>query len=254
MLTVEERQPLLVDDEEHPVLRGWGAIECSPCTQLVPMPQVIWDVNGYYRELGFSFPYRGITRKSLRLAYQERQGQDSVRLTFVFQQLLNPEVRRDYDCTSLGEPFFDLYLQDWFKRKAVEEAVRRVQKGRPTEAEEVLQEWGLHLESEDDELSEPPPTVDSWRWAYYQWRTRFDDLQRLAAWQALLISALSAVGVNRHFSVGFFGKHPHRWVPVEIDNRLVLLINENEEPSLELAVMAAITVAHEYRQSERHSS
>src|SRR5687768_9235720 len=68
---------------ETPVRLGWGPARWSTCTALVPVERVCHDVNGYYRELGVDWR---ASRKELMQAYMEKDGQSSVRQTYVFKQ------------------------------------------------------------------------------------------------------------------------------------------------------------------------
>src|SRR5690348_4532650 len=85
---------------ETPVRLGWGPDRWSTSMALVPVERVCHDVNGYYRELGVDWR---ATRKELLQAYLAKDGQSDVRLTYVFKQLLNPQVREAYDKSPKGE-------------------------------------------------------------------------------------------------------------------------------------------------------
>jgi hypothetical protein len=230
------------------------------------MPERIWDVNGYYRELGVA---TDATRKQLRLAYQAKDGQSSERLTYIITQLLNPEVRFAYDCAPPGEPFLDKYV--W-------EQIRARMKDRISDAMQRMHDLGVDLDLVNDEALErdvaaemgfrpveedtPSEVVDSdpssgqddpdrpakFEYSYYLWNTRSrqdDRLGRLAEWQQMLVSAFSREGLRITFAVGIHGGHPSTWIEAEVGYRKVLFLREGLEPTIELAEVVAKTIAGE---------
>lgn len=242
-------------DPEKPFLRGYGPVEASTCTGLELTPQAIWDVNGYYRRLGFRWPYLGITRADLREAYHRVDGESSVETTYALKQLLNPAVRHDYDRMPLGEQFFDEFVDAMIKYRAKWTAASRTATtGTTVTASEVLDEWDLKLISEDEgaqkaapeakapKVSDPTAKVP-WHWAYYLWRSSTNDPDRLARWQQLLISEYAKNGVQTKVSVGYFGKQPHSWVSARVGERTVLFLNEAAEPTAQMAAQAVAYVA-----------
>lgn len=257
--------------DNNPLLVGDGPAECSSSTALSVLPGVIFDVNGYYRELGVK---TNATRKDLRLAYQAADGQSSPRLTYIFRQLLQPEVRFEYDCTPLGHLFFDDYVEAWAKNQMQDRLRQRLrdlyEAGVDPDSidtsviqRDVAAEMGFQVEENVPETGEDTPSevVDSdpaagqdssrpaeFLFAYYLWATRprqdAERLGRLAEWQHLLIRALARQDVNIRFSVGFHGK-PHDWLQAEIGYRTVFLLGDQVEPTEALAT----TVAQQYRKS-----
>lgn len=231
-----------------PRIVGLGPVECSTCTDVALLPEVVWDTNRYYRELGFVSPYMP-TKKELRLAFQEKDGPNNPWLMMAFQVLINARTRLNYDTTPLGERYLDTFTQEALKKEAVKEAVRRRQEsGQDTEAKEVLQEWGIGVAPKDQDSygedsstpedttpSDPSARQNRWRWSYYRWRSFEDDTQRLGHWQQLLVSAFAARKMQRRFSVGFFGKQPHRCLSAQVDGRHVFFLHEDEMPDRELA-------------------
>lgn len=243
--------------EERPFLTGEGPAECSSCTDLALRPYVCFDVNGYYREMGVHWK---ATRRQLMRAYQALDGQSSVRLTYIFQQLLNPTVRYEYDCTPLGEVFMDRYVQDELNRKMRDrmsaERRRLFEEGEAGWDDisdedlirDIYKDMGFDAAFDDT----PPEVVDGevievqdegFRYSYYLWRTRgaghdlSADLMQL--WQHLLIQALSAVGIKRKFSVGLMGRTPSRYAVAEVGYRLVIFMNVNDFPNEEMAAGVA---------------
>lgn len=241
-------------DAELPHLIPGGPAECSTSTELAVHPDVIWDVNGYYRELGFSFPYRDITRRDIRIAAQERNSEGSVRLTFVLQQLIDRSVRYEYDRAPWGKPFMDGWLEASLLINAKREASRRtLLSGDEVPFEDVLDEWGLsslsdeeHQEQAEQKKSLGKKSKRGWNWSYYLWRSGHYAPLVLGEWQTLLISEFARQGVRRKFSVGFLGKQPHPWVSVAVGRRLAILLNEAEAPTAELAAKAVAAVLAEH--------
>jgi hypothetical protein len=239
-----ESEPELPD---RPVRRGWGPAVCSTETALV-VRYTVWDVNGYYRSLGFAFPYRGITKRDLMRAYLDRLYDEYA--TYAFKILINARFRAMYDELPFGDPLIDKYLSHEIRKAATSAAVRRRWRGEEdVDQESVMDEWGLYSPQDGDdvpspdqdssrkrELSEPDPTVWRWDWGYYLWRSRSRDLRRLARWQELLVAEFAARGVRRQFAVGFLGQQPHRAVQVLVGEQLVLLLNEDVEPEQDLAI------------------
>lgn len=250
---LEPTRPLLVGD---PVLA-----DCSTSTALAITPEVIWDVNGYYRELGIPFPYRGITKSRLRLAYLASGAADDARKAYCFNQLADPGVRAEYNEAPLGEPYLDDYWESMMRAKAKKEVADRIARGEVTvekaEEEELvnerLQEWGLKLEDETipekaQEAEATParkaPSTAHIRWSFYLWRCSYDAIMevrdRLDTWRTLLVEAFREQAPNSGdtFRVGFLGKQPHPSVTAEVDGHLVFFLNKDQEPTAEEAARA----------------
>lgn len=267
----------LAPDEESinsPILIGENAV-CSSSKELMTTgPQVCYDVNGYYRELGVQWK---ATRKQLREAYQAANGENSPRLTYIIKQLLNDETRARYDEKPLGSIFMDEYVGDWLKRKAIEEAARR-SKVQYTSPEDVLDEWGFlthtsdaedlieggetHQDSDAEDLDrdelrrqDEPSQVEyhgRWMYGYYLWRSLCDDTGRLAVWQAFLVDALDAQGATTSFAVGFVGKQPHPYVVGIVSGGVyVLYLNDSLSPDPDVASRAASALLREMKESRR---
>lgn len=232
------------DSVENPVKMGRGSPLASPTVALAIRPIVCWDVNGYYGALGVHWK---ATRKELREAYQSLNGQNSVYLTYVLKQLLNDEIRYEYDCMPLGEQFLnDDYVQDALKAKAAEVASRRSKEGRYTTPREVVEEQYRFIPEADEaadgapdpEMSDPDATVTddgNWPWPYYVWRTFAQDTAKLSAWQTLLVSAMAERGFTGSFAVGLFGRQPHRVLTGWTEDNLVIYLSVREDATQELA-------------------
>lgn len=235
------------EDLSRPLLYGDGPPEASTCTGLVRTGEVIWDVNGYYRMLGFGWPFRP-TRKELLAAFKTWGHDPPVVVAYAFKLLWHPATRAAYDRAPPGEPFFDELVDQAVKRDAKIEAGRRsAREGREVKAEEVLDDWGLTLDEEpgtdpalvdDDPPEESEPDEDFWPWSFYLWRSTRTATERLQLWQSMLIAEFAIHGIQRKFSVGYFGKQPHRWVTVRVGTRLGILLNEDDEPTSEMARQA----------------
>lgn len=254
-------QPPPVSDNQDPMLQGNGPAECSSCTELSVQPVNIWDVNGYYRNLGVGVH---ATRKELRQAYQAKvgglqSGPLATRLTYVLGQLLNRSIRRAYDLTPLGELFFDRYVQDMLRRKMQERMAERMsnlaQAGvdlgnvDPEQMQaDIYSEMGLEQNGPDtpgqmvDEDApkgeDDPDRPAKFEYAFYIWRTRLGDetlaRETLLLWQSLLALALSGEGISARFAVGLHGE-PHRWVQGLIGYRTVFFLNTSTAPTEDLA-------------------
>lgn len=254
--------PASVRRPEEPYKVGSGPAECSTSTELVCTPEVIWDVNGYYRSLGFEFPYTGVTRKAIRIAALRLDSSSSVRLTFVVNQLLDRYVRYDYDRMPLGETYMDGWIEHELKQQAKREAFHRsAQQGREIDFQEVLNEWGAAALTEEevaevermraeDQKRKALVARTKWGWSYYLWRAKKYDQETLREWQTLLVSEFSRAGARLRFCVGFLGEQPHPWVSVVVGSRLAILLNEAEAPTTELAAKAVAAVLTEHNTTD----
>jgi hypothetical protein len=241
---------------EDPERIGNGPQTCSTCTDLVwTKPTFAWDINGWYRTIGATWPYVQYTPSMLSRAYIAAGGQKSARATYYLTRLLDKPSRALYDAAPLGVVYLDdRYVEDAMKAKAQAEASRRSKEGSFTEAVEVLDEWGYVIEKEDEApldseqsqvLDEPTPETESyepieWVYAYWSWKSRGRGaITRLERWQTLLVSALSVRGARVNLAVGLMGKQPQDWVIGRFDKQWIVFLNDHVEPTLEMAVNAA---------------
>lgn len=251
---------------DHPVLRGRGPVEFSTCTEVAKSPMFVWDVNGYYRDLHCP---TDATRKMLRLAYMSLGGPNNHRLTYVFKQLLNPEVRRAYDRMPLGQPFMDDYVREEISRRAKEAAVRaanvaRQKYGKDLDPDDLFKDiavqmakddgWDISFEdldndANDDEAEQPR----IYHFAFYQWKSNCDDTDRLIEWQELLVRAFAERGVKEKIALGFLGRMPHRVLLGKVGYRLVVFLHEEQEPNAEYAAMVAETARVEQDKAASNS-
>lgn len=248
--------PIPPEPPNEPVLRGYGPEWCSSQTALALSPEICWDVNGYYRELGVHWR---ATRAELGRAYQEKCGNNDVRLTFVLQQLLHPESRAAYDRTPLGEVFLDDWMQFELKRKAHDRAYEMWMQGRQCTRDDVLEQWG-YVPVPETAWNGPEPvdttqrfmqdedrSQETWEFSYYLWRTIVRHLPTLKQWQELLLQELSGRGCIVRFSVGMVGKEQTPAVLWVDGKDFIFFLNERHEPSPQLAakvVERATTYLH----------
>ena len=249
-------RPREVERYDMPERAGDGPLEASSCVTLVVVPEVIWDVNGYYRALGFAPPFLGITRKDLRLAFHDLRGEESVYLTSILRLLLNAEERRAYDCAPFGERHMDS-LQQKLLLEQVKRQAARESPSTDTRAtqHEIFKRMGLEApeaspdeqypDGEDNEASmvhtEPLPLDQPWRWGYYRWGTGRADVSRLDQWQKLLVSQLVPLEVMIKFGVGFIGRGrtDSRFVVARTYGVHTVYLREDLEPDEEMAIAAA---------------
>lgn len=251
-----ERQ---AEDFSRPLKTGIGPAFASSQTGLQLRP--IWDVNGYYRMFGFAFPYHGITKAKLRVAYHELGGEDDWLLTQVLRLLVHSAYMHEYNCAPFGEPLLDTVQQQLLKRNALHEAARRTtDQGNPVDKAAVLDEWGYDFtpgEDPDDETvggvghdADDPSEEDSkpWPWGYYLWGSHSTDTAKLERWQALLASEFADRDAHLQFAVGYVGrrKSGSEWVTAVIGSHHAFLIREDVHPTDGHAAAAVASVLAEH--------
>lgn len=252
-------------EDENPSVAGRGPLTVSTCTDVEgPLPLHIWDVNGYYRDLGV---HPRATRKELMRAYQRHGIKPSARVTYVFKQLLNPDVRRAYDMMPLGEIYVDQYVHDYIHRQVKLELSRRMWEqakrrerdifapdGDDPNYEDILNEFGFHVVDEEepgeslDTANDPDKTPKEpaqsragvvFPYSYFLWRSKDTDVMRLAMWQETIVQALIERKVRTRIAVGYCGRMAHPYVVGVIGDQIVVFLNDIEEPNLGLARRAA---------------
>jgi hypothetical protein len=264
-------QPTIVN-QDSPMLSHRGPVEFTTCTDLVVLPEVIWDVNFYYRDLGVD---PRATRQELKRAYLDGDGPSSGRKTYCLKQLLDPRIRYAYDRAPLGVRLIDDYVFAEAKRQAINEVARR-RRVRPDQDDaEVLEEMqrrgiprqaistqaeylddtpeavvddgpdGVQDEASAREPEVVAPRVYPWQYAYYLWRSNCRDTERLREWQELLVTAFKTKGVTLRLAVGFHGRTPHPWFTYVVGYRLVVFLHESETPTAEAARAVADRVVQD---------
>lgn len=248
--------PAAKDWYNQPRRAGPGPLVASSCTTLARSPELIFDVNGYYRAFGFIPPFADITRKALRLAYHELHGEESVWLTAVLRLLLDPEKRRAYDCAPFGERHFDEIEQARIMAETKRRAARHT-RGPDTLAtlKDLLDQQGLSLDedSPNEHYQEGEDTAAAimhtgalpldeqpWEWGYYRWSTSRADTARLARWQQMLVRQLAAQEVSIRFCVGFIGRSrtDSRFVVARTYGVRTVYLREDVEPEQDMATLA----------------
>lgn len=213
-----------------------GALTRSTSLALETWPSIVWDTNGYYRELGVTFK---ATKRELAEAYWAKNGMNDARLTYVFKQLLDPEIRRRYDTTPLGSVFMDDYVIAEIQRKAFERSKNLRRMGLSKTPEQVLEEWGL-LDPEDSAVDIPKDVREDetgaaaeqeWPYTYFTWGIGTfplpHELRLAQAWQEALIKECQHRRVVTNFAVGLMDRprEPARSLVMSVSGVTVLFIS-----------------------------
>lgn len=227
----------------------------STSTAVEVWPTIVWDTNAYYASLKVT---HRATRNQLRIAYMQRDGQKSARLTYILKQLLDRDIRRQYDAT----PQHSIFLDDY-----VAERVQRILSQRDS----LLPEQSLSrlLDIEDrlghNEASEQNPTLtpnthhtnttpEQWRYGYYlrgdyrfqALRYRMEAQHRgvLRDWQTMLVAACASRGLRLEMGVGL-SAHDEGVRVTRVGSHLVVFLSVNDAPSAELATAVATILTGE---------
>lgn len=275
----EPRGPLV--DGYELIQAGRGASACSSSQELALLPEICWDVCGYYARLGVHWK---ATHKEIREAYLEKDPtQQDERLHYVVMQLKDRVVRRAYDLQPLG----GLFMGDRYVRETIERQAAIVASRQNAEAEwddekttqgEVLKEWGFDKGVSADEArerlraqySQAPlgsaetalgKTMHSWdrQWAYYRLADLDDDdpasdTRALEAWQVMLCRALTLRGLAGRFAVGTWPGHgPKIWLDSN-QSCIIFFIGQDEPPSPELAMNAVRGYLAQENQKEQETT
>jgi hypothetical protein len=228
-----------VDPGGDDVFRAsWGDIDMSTSKTLMLVPRFVWDVNGYYRALGIGWPFKP-TKKELRLAYLERDGESSEYLTYVMKMLIGRKTRLLYDAMPLGKRFRDKYviMEEY---EALKEAAKELseEEGRLVTVDEVKERYG----DPDKEVARPqlntPRPIDTWDWGHYALRSRHPEVEPLREWQRMLVDTFYKAGLVETISIGYIGNSPEDVVVKKYDGRIVIFLNEETPPTPELSESA----------------
>lgn len=211
----------------RPRLVGDGPPTCSTCTDLVAQPLVIFDVNGYYRDLGADVK---ATRAEIRSCYQS--GPQTPRTTFVTKQLLNRSVRRSYDMAALGSVFYDTYVDAAIRRSL---AVRFAGGAQPLSAPDDTPNKSV-LDTDRFEEQSPASTASTastanWPYAFYLWGTDQEDQPRLREWQELLVRKLGSSKHHMQLAVGLTGGTERPVTVSVLGYRIVAFLGVDEGPT-----------------------
>ncbi len=233
----------LVPHESYVYRASLDEIDMHSSVALAVVPTYVWDVNGYYRDLGIPWPYKP-TKRQLQQAFLARDGHSSERLTYCMKQLLNKEIREEYDAMPLGSHYTDKYaIEDQMIVLTEEASKRSVVDGKLVTVEDLVQEYEerLGLNRETDDAIEPEPDLphhNRWEWGYYNLDSRQYNDEPLKRWQSLLVSELSSRGLEIVFSLGFVGGTEKKTDVREHDGRMVFFLQEHTNPTPELAETA----------------
>lgn len=227
-----------------------GPITCSSSTALDIPNRIVWDVNGWYAMLGAD---THADRSGLREAYVTNRCWESDYATYVLQQLLDPEVRREYDAMPLGSQYMaDEFVQRSLKAMIREKAARLAHDTNTApDVEAVADEMGYKVVDTPPEFHGavgPSDYVDLWSWSYFLDDVVCHDYDRLAKWQSMLVSALSEVGATLQFAVGFASQkndEPQGFTRIEQTSIMVAYLGALTEPSPALAQRVAETLSTE---------
>lgn len=236
-LTGEEMADLTarLSDSDRPVLVGYGPVEFSTSLALEPYPSIIWDVNGYYRDLGV---WQHATRKQIKDRYQILHGENNVRLTLIVGVLLNKVDRYRYDTTPMGELFYDAEIEENIKRRMADASAGQPsgESNKPNFAPTVAEIIEQQRNEREIQLTQ---RVHREHWSFYQLRTSFIDSEILSRWRALLAKA--CYGTPRHLAIGFMEGDEECRVEV-VGYRTVIFFNVNTAPSDVVALLATTMV------------
>jgi hypothetical protein len=232
----------------RPVAVPAGPFEFSTAQAIEPWLTIVWDVNGYYAELGV---YPRATRAELRAAYQAKRGWASARLTYILRQLLDTEIRAAYDSSRPGSVFFDLYIARWFHEQTLNDSVReegrlltldeRIEKGQ----EELDLSQYLNRPYDLGHMLDKPPEddiVSSWRWGYYLYGVYSHNTDLLHKWQNLILDAQILKPDRLCLGLlSFSDPAPVRLVHIGL--RLVAFVREDIEPTIYHAMTCLLSTA-----------
>jgi hypothetical protein len=200
---------------------GTGVPWCSTSTALVKVPELVWDVNGYYRALGVP---TSASRADIRRAYQRLGGQDDWWLTMAVSVLLGTERIR-YDATPLGRLYWDEALRLAWVRQQLRER----------EASSMLgQKW------EKVALAAP-----EWGWWAWQAPVPSEGGEVMDEWRSLVIQALAERRVAIRLAVGWHAKGSHRAVVMEVAPGVIGALLHNDYKRVAPSPGLAATVAEQ---------
>ena len=238
-------------DPTRPFLVGVGPAEFSTSVSIEPWPSIIWDTNLFYRDMGV---HRKASRVEIRKAYQEGGGMGNVRLTMIAGVLLNPKRRLVYDLVPLGAMFFDDEIEEAIRHRASTEASGvRADGGEVDKA--ALNEQIEALRQDPNVLAEIEAKREVYPWSYYLHQSECVDTDRLSEWRSIILEQLANIALDRppRLGIGFMRSNNReecvRVAP--IGYRMVILIDDQEAPSRELALQAAVQIIQQHTQMQQ---
>jgi hypothetical protein len=225
-------------DEDFIYRATWGPVDMSTQMAMEPAWDLIWDVNGYYRALGLTWPFDD-DRKALRLAYQDRNGQDDEYLTYVIKQLLQPKVRKAYDKMPLGSRFRDKYVMEEEKRLLSKTAKELSEaEGKLITVDDLVNEINEDRAIRERIERRKQLHNPTWEWGFYLLKTRKSEYENLISWQEFLTHAFHARGVVKVISIGYIGDSKQPFVVKTWSGKTIFFLSDEVSASLELAETA----------------
>lgn len=212
-------------NDPHLAVKGRSATFLTSLA-LEPFPSLVWDVNGYYAELGVS-PWA--SRLEIRQAYQRKAGWKSSRLTYIVKQLLNDEIRLAYDSVELGSVFFDRYIEASVRREMERAAFQERNENPDVETEPINLDDSLNKSFDVVDKPGRPEQYGEVGWGYYLWASTCRNVERLDEWRRALADEFGRKGKVVKLAVGYMSTPG--WSVEEVDGQIVAFLGESDDPS-----------------------
>lgn len=205
----------------EPLPSGRGAPWFTTSVALVPYPEVVWDVNGYYQ--AFGVPTHA-SRAEIGRAYQNANGQNDVWLTMAVKVLLGGE-RAVYDATPLGRLYVDDTLREAYRRYMVQRMAQ------------TFSELGIRLDEAQgvvdtgaSNVIDCSDTTNDLAWCRWNWRSARSDTSLLSLWRNALLTSLAQHQLPPlRLALGWQGAQSQRVVLTELGDGVIgVLVHEAE--------------------------
>lgn len=233
---------------DDPQVARYGPFEFSTSLDLDIRNRIIYDTNGYYRDLGVD---PRATKAEIRDRFAEIDGWSDERLTYIARVLLNDDRRDVYDSLAPGDIYFDKYVA-----QSIEEEILASGHALAADPEDPEYDPSKSIKKDlasredrpasagsldKDSLSGQTASVPTW--GYYTWRTFTEDFYGvLAEWRCQLALALREKGVRASLSVGFVQGRDAPWTIRPVGNRFVVFLAADEQPTSEHAQAAVASL------------
>jgi hypothetical protein len=244
----------------EPQVARYGPFVFSTSLDLDIRNRVIYDTNGYYRDLGVD-PHA--TRAEIRDRFTDIDGWSDEHLTYIARVLLNDDRRDVYDSTPLGDLYFDKYMAQSIEDEILASGQAVMADPDDPEYDDAKSIKKDLRSREDRHASAGPVDKDSLSdqtakvptWGYYTWRTFKPDFHGvLAEWRLQVALALRDRGVqtSADLSVGFVQDRDAPWAIRPIGHRLVIFLATSERPTSDHAhaVVESLTLAGHARPND----
>jgi hypothetical protein len=211
-----------------------------------PFPTWIWDVNGYYREMGV---HPRASRVEIREAYMANGGQSSDRLTYIAKQLLDSEIRSAYDSVPFGSLFMDRYLLEVVENREKQAKADAIARGE-IDPDADDDDDGFDLTEalnkavsvlDNDHSGGKDDRTRASLWGYFLWRSSSMDHTKLARWRTMLAAASWERGAVTSLGVGH-STGPDPWVVHPVGETLVVFIHQDHDPTEAMAHAAVSSI------------